>query len=71
MTAVERVRGNFGSGLLRTDYLAGRAAAYSDLVAALARLGRMNEAFAVSDAARATASRAARCFFVALGMTTT
>src|SRR5207302_2920477 len=55
VTAVERVRGNFGSGLLRTDYMAGRAAAYSDLVAALARLGRMNEAFAVSDAARGRA----------------
>ena len=55
VTAVERVRGNFGSGLLRTDYLAGRAAAYADFVTALARLGRWDEAFEVSDAARGRA----------------
>jgi CHAT domain-containing protein len=55
VTAVERVRGNFGSGQLRTAYLAGRAAAYADFVAALARLGRWDEAFEVSDAARGRA----------------
>ena len=52
VTAVERVRSDFGSGLLRTGYLAGRAAAYADLVTTLARLGRWDEAFEVSDAAR-------------------
>jgi len=55
VTAVERVRGNFGSGLLRTDYLAGRAAAYADFVTVLARLGRWGEALEVSDAARGRA----------------
>jgi CHAT domain-containing protein/tetratricopeptide (TPR) repeat protein len=55
VTAVERVRSKFGSGLLRTDYLAGRATAYADFVTALARLGRWDDAFAVSDAARGRA----------------
>jgi CHAT domain-containing protein/tetratricopeptide (TPR) repeat protein len=55
VTAVERVRRNFGSGVLRTAYLAGRATAYADFVTVLERLGHWDEAFAVSDAARGRA----------------
>ena len=50
--AVERVRGNYGSGELRTAYASSRAAVYADLVLALLRLGRTDEAFEVADAAR-------------------
>jgi CHAT domain-containing protein/tetratricopeptide (TPR) repeat protein len=52
VTAVERVRRNYGSGELRTSYASGRAAVYADLVVVLLRLGRTAEAFEVADAAR-------------------
>jgi CHAT domain-containing protein len=52
VAAVERVRGNYGSGELRTAYASSRAAVYGDLVVALLRLGRTEEAFEVADAAR-------------------
>ena len=55
VAAVERVRTNYNSGVLRTGYLAGRAAAYADLVLALVRRQRLDDAFAVSDAARGRA----------------
>lgn len=52
VATVERVRGNYGSGELRTAYASSRAAVYADLVLALLRLGRTDEAFEVADAAR-------------------
>jgi CHAT domain-containing protein/tetratricopeptide (TPR) repeat protein len=55
VAAIERVRGRFGSGALRTAYLADRASAYVDLVDVLLRLRRVDEAFAASDAARGRA----------------
>lgn len=55
MAAVERVRGSYGSGLLRTSYIADRSAVYAELAGVLERLGRMEEAFEVSDAARGRA----------------
>ncbi len=55
IAAVERVRGGYGSGALRTAYLSDKFEPYADLVAVLARLGRVEEAFVVSDAARGRA----------------
>jgi CHAT domain-containing protein/tetratricopeptide (TPR) repeat protein len=55
IAAVERVRGNLSSGMLRTSYLAGRRSVYRDLVEVLRRLGRTEEAFEVADAARSRA----------------
>ena len=55
LAALERVRGNYGSGVLRTSYLAGKQAAYADLAEVLRRLGRTEEAFEVADAARGRA----------------
>jgi tetratricopeptide (TPR) repeat protein len=55
VAAVEHIRGRFGSGQLRTSFLADRAAAYADLVDVLLRQGRGAEAFEVSDAARGRA----------------
>ncbi|MEO6058072.1 MAG: tetratricopeptide repeat protein, partial [Gemmatimonadales bacterium] len=55
LAALERVRGNLGSGALRTSYLAGRQGAYADLAEVLRRLGRTEEAFEVADAARGRA----------------
>ncbi len=55
VAAVEHVRRNFGSGLLRTSYAADKAAAYADLVGVLLRLGRTEEAFEVADASRSRA----------------
>jgi CHAT domain-containing protein len=52
VAAVERVRGGFGSGSLRTRYLADRARAYADLVTVLHQLGLIQEAFEVTDAIR-------------------
>ena len=46
------VRGRLGEGSLRTAYTNDRADAYADLVVALLRLGRTNEAFEVADDAR-------------------
>jgi CHAT domain-containing protein/tetratricopeptide (TPR) repeat protein len=53
--AVERVRGNFGSGFLRSSYAADKAAAYGDLLNVLLRLGRTGEALEVADAGRSRA----------------
>jgi CHAT domain-containing protein len=53
--AVERVRGKFGSSVLRTSYLRERVGAYADLVSVLLRLGSIEEAFQVADAARGRA----------------
>lgn len=53
--AVERVRGQFASGLLRTSYLAERETVYRELVTVLLRLGRTEEALEVADAVRGRA----------------
>lgn len=50
--AVERVRGEFGSGVLRTRYQAAREKVYHDLVDILLRLKRFDEAFEAADASR-------------------
>jgi len=55
VAAVERVRGNYGSGELRTSFTSDRAGVYADLVVVLLRLGRVGEAFAVADGARGRA----------------
>ncbi len=55
VAAVERVRGNFASGLLRTGYVTDKRTAYADLVGVLLKLGRTAEAFEVADAARGRA----------------
>ena len=55
LVALERVRGRYGSGVLRTSYLAGKQGAYADLAEVLRRLGRTEEAFEVADAARGRA----------------
>jgi CHAT domain-containing protein len=52
VAAVERVRGNFGSGFLRASYAVDKGAAYADLVGVLLRLGQTAEAFEVADAGR-------------------
>jgi CHAT domain-containing protein/tetratricopeptide (TPR) repeat protein len=55
VAAAERVRQNFGSGLLRTSYAAKHAGVYGDLVSALLHLDSLEEAFSVIDAARGRA----------------
>ena len=55
VAALERVRGSYGSGALRTSYLADKQGAYSDLAEVLRRQGRTEEAFEVVDAARGRA----------------
>jgi CHAT domain-containing protein/tetratricopeptide (TPR) repeat protein len=55
VASVERVRGKFGSGLLRASFLSDKSAAYSDLVDVLLRRDRRAEAFEVADAARSRA----------------
>ena len=52
---IERVRGNMGAGPLNSAYLTAKAAVYGDLALVLLRLGREDEAFAVSDGLRAKA----------------
>ncbi len=52
LAAAERVRGNLGSEMLQTTYVADRRSAYADLVAVLVSLGRIREAFQVADVAR-------------------
>ena len=51
----ERIRGNMGPGPLGTAYLTSKASIYADLALVLLRLGRVDEAFAVADGARAKA----------------
>ncbi len=53
--AVERIRGEFGSGLLRTRYQSVREAVYRDLVDVRLRLGRVAEAFEAADQSRGRA----------------
>ncbi len=55
VAALERTRERYGSGLLRTTYLADRRATYADLVEVLRRLGRTEDAMAVADAGRGRA----------------
>jgi CHAT domain-containing protein/tetratricopeptide (TPR) repeat protein len=52
VAAVERVRGNFGSGFLRLSYGTDKSAVYADLIDVLLRQGRSGEAFEVADRAR-------------------
>jgi CHAT domain-containing protein len=55
VAAVERIRGNFGSAILRASYAGDKAQAYADLVDVLLRLGRISDAFEVADAGRSRA----------------
>ena len=55
VAAVERVRGGFGSPMLRSSFAAEKGVAYSDLVDILLRLDRTSEAFEVADGARSHA----------------
>lgn len=52
VSAVERVRGRFGSGSLRTSFLSGRSEIYGELIHALLDEGRVSRAFETSDRAR-------------------
>jgi CHAT domain-containing protein/tetratricopeptide (TPR) repeat protein len=52
VTAVERLRGGLASEALRATYVADRSDVYGDLVLALLKLDRQDEAFALADAAR-------------------
>ena len=52
VAAVERIRTNMNPGVLRTSYTAERVQTYADLVVALLKLGRGDEAFQVSDVSR-------------------
>ena len=55
VSAVERVRGSIGSGMLRNSYLAERETAYMDLVDALLKAGDVDGALEVSDKMRGRA----------------
>src|SRR5688572_11104488 len=55
IAALERVRGKFGSGFLRTSFLSDKSVPYADLASVLLRQGRTAEAFEVADAARSRA----------------
>ncbi|HSM17676.1 MAG TPA: CHAT domain-containing protein [Gemmatimonadales bacterium] len=52
LATVEGVRGNFSSGMLRTAFVADKREVYAHLISVLLRLGRIDEAFGVADAAR-------------------
>jgi len=52
IAALERIRGGYGSGLLRASFASFRAGTYGDLMTALLARGRTDEAFEVSDLAR-------------------
>lgn len=52
VAALERIRGSYQSGELRSSYLADKQGAYADLAEVLRRLGRTEEAFEVADASR-------------------
>jgi len=52
IAAVERVRGNYASGELRTTYASRQADIYASQVLLLLRLKKLDEAFQVADAAR-------------------
>jgi len=55
IASIERFRGGYAEGVLRTSFLSARAEAYSDLVVVLLRQGKVGEAFQVADAARGRA----------------
>ncbi|HYO45675.1 MAG TPA: CHAT domain-containing protein [Gemmatimonadota bacterium] len=55
IAAVERARGGYASGLLRTTLLNDRRAVYSGLVDVLIDMGKVEEAFEVADASRGRA----------------
>ena len=55
LASVERIRGRFGSQVLRSAYQARREEVYSHLVDLLLDLGRIEEAFAIADAGRGRA----------------
>jgi CHAT domain-containing protein len=55
LATVERVRRKFGSGVLRTAYVADKRDVYGEAVDVLLRLGNVDEAFEVADAARGRA----------------
>jgi CHAT domain-containing protein len=55
LATVERVRGNFGSGLLRTAFVTDKGEVYDHLVSVLLRLGEVDEAFEIADGARGRA----------------
>jgi tetratricopeptide (TPR) repeat protein len=57
VAAVERIRSTIGSGMLRSSYLSDRESAYLDLVDALLRNSRIEEALEVSDKMRGRALR--------------
>lgn len=55
VAAVERIRGRFGSGFLRSSFAVDKAGPYAALVDVLLRLGRSAEAFEVADGSRSRA----------------
>ena len=55
VVAVERMRARFGSPFFRSTYAADKAETYASLVESLLRLGRVDEAFEIADAARSRA----------------
>jgi len=52
LAKVERVRQNFGSGALRTAFVADQRQVYGELVSILLQLGLVDEAFETADRAR-------------------
>jgi CHAT domain-containing protein len=52
LATVEGVRENFGSGMLRTAFVADKREVYGHLISVLLRLGQVDEALGVADAAR-------------------
>ena len=57
VAALERIRGNLASGVLRTSLASARAETYADFVAVLLRQGELERALQVSDAVRGQALR--------------
>jgi CHAT domain-containing protein/tetratricopeptide (TPR) repeat protein len=57
VAAVERIRSSIGSGMLRSSYLSDKESPYLDLVDALLRSRRVDEALEVSDQMRGRALR--------------
>jgi CHAT domain-containing protein len=55
LAALERVRGQYASAVLRTSYLAGHRSAFDDLSDVLRRLDSVEDALEVTDAARGRA----------------
>lgn len=53
--ALDRMRGSYGSGELRTSFTSSRADVYADLVLVLLRMKRVTEAFEVADGVRGRA----------------